>query len=583
MKSGELTRHVQHCEKIVAETNASDHHAVLQIKSEIERITTELSNLAAFTRLNYSGFLKILKKHDKHTAYMLKPMFMLRLKSKPLYLENLDNLVYRLSKLYSRLRPEEQQSANGQRPSSSAQLVVRKTTKYWVHPDNVAEVKCTILKYLPVLVFPNEKRKVDPAVSSIYLDNEDMSLYTRRLQKVEGAEAIRIRWYGGCEPREVFFERKMHREDWTGETSYKARFRLKEKHVNGYLEGKYATADIVQKLNTDVSKTAEEIAYTGALAEEIYKSITANRLRPCLRTFYNRTAFQRPSDATVRISLDTDLVMIREAGCSISNWCRTDIPRSYPFSGVEESAVCRFPYAILEVKLQTCEEQAAPAWVESLAKSRLVEEVPKFSKFLHGCAALFSDSVKEIPYWFPQLNVDIRQIEEFRQQESEMSLSSGKSVASLSSQKPAAALSENESDAEEDEKSPLLPYVGVSEERTQPREKKIAVPVRVEPKVFFANERTFLSWIHFSIFLGGISTALIGLGDRSARASGYMFGVVSILFTVYALHLYQWRAKRIRMHDPGPYDDRFGPVVVVVVFLAAMVVSIAVSASASIK
>ncbi|KAJ2354584.1 vacuolar transporter chaperone, partial [Coemansia sp. RSA 2610] len=27
--------------------------------------------------------------------------------------------------------------------------------------------------------------------------------------------------------------------------------------------------------------------------------------------------------------------------------------------------------------------------------------------------------------------------------------------------------------------------------------KRIAVPVRVEPKVFFANERTFLSWLNF--------------------------------------------------------------------------------------
>src|ERR1700761_5128221 len=32
--------------------------------------------------------------------------------------------------------------------------------------------------------------------------------------------------------------------------------------------------------------------------------------------------------------------------------------------------------------------------------------------------------------------------------------------------------------------------------------KRIALPVRVEPKVSFANERTFLSWLHFTVVLG---------------------------------------------------------------------------------
>ena len=31
--------------------------------------------------------------------------------------------------------------------------------------------------------------------------------------------------------------------------------------------------------------------------------------------------------------------------------------------------------------------------------------------------------------------------------------------------------------------------------------KRIALPVKVEPKVSFANERTFLSWLHFTVVL----------------------------------------------------------------------------------
>ena len=34
------------------------------------------------------------------------------------------------------------------------------------------------------------------AITSIYFDNEELELYLGRLEKTEGAEAIRLRWYG---------------------------------------------------------------------------------------------------------------------------------------------------------------------------------------------------------------------------------------------------------------------------------------------------------------------------------------------------------------------------------------------------
>lgn len=91
--------------------------------------------------------------------------------------------------------------------------------------DNVTEVKCIILKYLPVLVFNAKGKKADydPAISSIYFDNDSFDLYLGRLEKTEGAEAIRLRWYGNMDQTEIFVERKTHREDWTGEQSVKRR------------------------------------------------------------------------------------------------------------------------------------------------------------------------------------------------------------------------------------------------------------------------------------------------------------------------------------------------------------------------
>lgn len=41
------------------------------------------------------------------------------------------------------------------------------------------------------------------AISSIYFDNEDLELYLGRLEKTEGAEAVRLRWYGDMEQKTV--------------------------------------------------------------------------------------------------------------------------------------------------------------------------------------------------------------------------------------------------------------------------------------------------------------------------------------------------------------------------------------------
>jgi VTC domain len=41
------------------------------------------------------------------------------------------------------------------------------------------------------------------AITSIYFDNEDLELYLGRLEKTEGAQAIRLRWYGNTDVKTV--------------------------------------------------------------------------------------------------------------------------------------------------------------------------------------------------------------------------------------------------------------------------------------------------------------------------------------------------------------------------------------------
>lgn len=108
----------------------------------------------------------------------------------------------------------------------------------------------------------------------------------------------------------------------------------------------------------------------------------------------------------------------------------------------------------------------------------------------------------------------------------------------------------------------------------RPPGKRIALPTRVEPKVFFANERTFLSWLNFTILLGGLAVGLLNFGDSIGRTSAVLFTVVAMAAMAYALLTYHWRAKSIRMRGQGGFDDRWGPTVLAVALAAAVVVNL---------
>jgi SPX domain protein involved in polyphosphate accumulation len=72
VKSGEINRRIQYCEKEVNEitlsqTTTEDDFASLE--QELSLIIADVHDLAKFTRLNYTGFLKIIKKHDASTGF----------------------------------------------------------------------------------------------------------------------------------------------------------------------------------------------------------------------------------------------------------------------------------------------------------------------------------------------------------------------------------------------------------------------------------------------------------------------------------------------------------------------------------
>ncbi|KAG0350575.1 vacuolar transporter chaperone [Podila minutissima] len=715
VKIGEVHRKLSYYSTQAQEfkKNGAQEETWRALEIELYQLVAEIDVLAKYTRLNYTGFLKIVKKHDKQTGWLLKSIFHVRLNTKPFHKENYDSVIVRLSSIYHVVTARGQKlKGDDQFANWDSNAFVRDTTKYWVHPDNITEVKLVIMKHLPVLVFNTKKEyeENDSAISSVYVDNEEFECYQGRLEKSDMAQAIRIRWYGPTptDNGQCFLERKVHREKWTGEQSVKERFPIKTKYINPYLKGDYTMDVKFAKLRSRGQKSVKDVELMQKLANDVQTSIVGKKMRPTIRAFYRRTAFQLSNDARVRISLDTELALIREDDYGRSragdNWKREDIGIDWPFKQLPAEDITRFPYAVLEVKLQTHHGQEPPAWIVELINSHLVESCPRFSKYIHGVATLLEDKIQILPFWLPQMDQDIRKppntdfgltsflprswpvgtpqitlrpsiparpmiegakgeitgaksLSEFepkipktmdkatyQQKMAEKNanrkpsptetnfyhqpagskgtisgshilpggsslISQQAQITSTSTAAPARpwidGLNNKDSHLSLGSESFMTEknHVNISEHRAADdnaslgrkkstvgrkrfgfREKRTpngtsssggapkrsSGPVRMEPKVFFANERTFLNWLQFTVLLGSISLTLLNFGNGMTRVSGAVLTIITLLAMIYALGVFHVRLSNILSTKANrQFHDRIGPTVLCVFLFGA--------------
>lgn len=454
------------------------------------------------------------------------------------------------------------------------------------------------------------------------------------------------------------------------------------------------------KLRARGQKSVKDVELMQKLANDVQTSIVTKKMRPTIRAFYRRTAFQLHNDARVRISLDTELALIREddfggrtrAG---DHWKREDIGIDWPFKQLPAEDITRFPYAVLEVKLQTHHGQEPPAWIVELINSHLVESCPRFSKYIHGVATLLEDKIQILPFWLPQMDQDIRKppntdfgFSSFLPRawpvgtpqinlrpplapraliegSSDSTIKNAKSLSEFEPKKPKTmdkatyqqmmqeknanrrpANSESNfynqpvnmasSKASVTGSHPLVdsgstvsnqalmappakPWIdrlnnrdsrlslgesfmteknaqgngdknndnnddsllrkkstirrkrfGFKEKRAASTPKRASAPVRMEPKVFFANERTFLNWLQFSVLLGSISLTLLNFGNHMTRVSGAVLTIITLMAMLYALGIFHIRLSNILSTKPNrQFHDRYGPTVLCVFLFGA--------------
>ena len=125
--------------------------------------------------------------------------------------------------------------------------------------------------------------------------------------------------------------------------------------------------------------------------------------------------------------------------------------------------------------------------------------------------------------------------------------------------------------------SALRPQANQTATTTMPP--PVIAPLRLDGRAWFANERTFLSWMGISstlaAFAGGL--AFVGEGGAAQTATVLLLAAASLVFVLYATRMHYVRASQLRRRCVSAYDDRFGAGLLLVVMTVAVLANLGVA------
>jgi hypothetical protein len=94
---------------------------------------------------------------------------------------------------------------------------------------------------------------------------------------------------------------------------------------------------------------------------------------------------------------------------------------------------------------------------------------------------------------------------------------------------------------------------------------KDAGPVRVEAKVWLANQRTFIKWQHVTVLLASLGLALYNAAGRDneiARVLAIVYTVLAIFSGIWGWSMYMYRGRLIRTRSGLDFDNVIGPSII---------------------
>lgn len=471
----------------------------------------------------------------------------------------------------------------------------------------------------------------DPSITSLYFDSPSFSLYDEKVRKVPNASSLRLRWYGNLDEKpEIHFEKKtVHENGESVETRLPIKEKYIRPFITGDYKLEKSVEKLRERHGNDETAAAQLKKSIDDIQDfiktnELQPVLRANYTRTAFQIpGDDRVRISLDTDmAFIREdSLDTDRPC-RDP----EDWHRGDVDKGdmeFPFTAIRQGEISRFPYALLDIKVKDGSTKRINDWVADLMTSHLVKEARSFSKFVHGVAQLFEDYVNSFPFWLSDLETDIRrdpeaafqeeQEKKAKQAEDEQAVGSflgaksaspfiaavgspvGKSIAASAEHR-----SDTDVDADESESnralnkdSPqtsgivagvrsLFPSFSSSKYARAHRQDAVRLPpgvrepgqlikdsgpVRVEPKVWLANQRTFIKWQHIAVLLASLSLGLYNAAkefNTVARALSLVYTLVAVFAGAWGWWQYIIRSRMIQERSGKDFDNTVGPIIVCV-------------------
>lgn len=98
--------------------------------------------------------------------------------------------------------------------------------------------------------------------------------------------------------------------------------------------------------------------------------------------------------------------------------------------------------------------------------------------------------------------------------------------------------------------------------------------VRIEPKTFFANERTLLQWLNFVVFLALLAVSLLTQKDQPGlQWTGAVVVGIAVFVALHSYFVYWRRLRSFQRREVTGYVDHIGPAILVPLIVGTLILT----------
>ncbi|KAI8997787.1 VTC domain-containing protein [Pilobolus umbonatus] len=613
-KQREIESRIRHLNNILFHLNHEDRR-LNTIHESIKKITSDIYEINLFIHVNYKAIEQLVCTHNALINKNSQKFFFNVIKERCLDNQRLDSLIIKNGQLlnkYNQIKSgRDDKKTDGQCYHG----------RFWLHPHNVKEVMATLSFHLP---FRGRQSDYDEFISSIYLDNDNLDGYASQLQFDNDTEMIRCYWKDAMEHKNEVYIEKYTSNKKDVKTEINKRIIMDKDQASNFFGMKYTADNYAQDLKEQgCSDSYVMESYT--IAKSIQDIINRTGVYPKLLVSENCSVYESLYD-NISIKLLDGITFVKG---DLFSYLKK--PGGYTSLSpvISDEDLCTLPISVLDVNL-TCAR--IPPWLDELIRTRLIYEVPRFSLYVQGIQHFYGPQLPILPWWASQLEKCIVHTDSNKYMKSwsnQLILSDqdeyhiGYLETEIGRLAPVYESNirtdkikdefivqlENVPDhhthnltqtdcsdlfrlgasekTEYDEDLSTSSFVDfyykgrhqsqvyllndINDMNTKKKEKK--KKQFLEPKIFFANERTFIHWLQFAAFILTSAVTLMNFGDQISVISGGVFLGISLVIAVYAFLRNRYRAHQINTAPTLRYDDLYGPIGLCCLLLGAMLLN----------